>query len=136
MKLDEAIKHCEEKAKELSGKGCNECARDHEQLAEWLKELKDLKEQKMSGSKWNYIKTRPLTEEEKEELGAEGFEYMYDCQMPDHGEQLLILTKWGIELDVADNDYGCGLEERGDYDGVIAWLSVKDIMPDTEEERE
>jgi len=54
MTLDEAIKHCEEKAKELSDKAyaewgksmteeeaydCNECAREHEQLAEWLKEL-------------------------------------------------------------------------------------------------
>lgn len=59
MTLDEAIKHCEEKAKELSdkayaewGKGmteeeaydCNECAREHEQLAEWLKELKARRE--------------------------------------------------------------------------------------------
>lgn len=59
MTIDEAIKHCEEKAKELSDKAyeewgksmseeeaynCNECAREHAQLAEWLKELKALKE--------------------------------------------------------------------------------------------
>lgn len=59
MTLDEAIKHCEEKAKELSDKAyseygksmteeeaydCNECAREHEQLAKWLKELKTLRE--------------------------------------------------------------------------------------------
>ena len=59
MTLDEAIKHCEEKAKELSDKAyseygksmteeeaydCNECAREHEQLAKWLKELKAYKE--------------------------------------------------------------------------------------------
>ena len=59
MTLDEAIKHCEEKAKELSDKAyaewgksiteeeaydCNECAREHEQLAEWLKELKAFRE--------------------------------------------------------------------------------------------
>lgn len=52
--LDEAIKHCEEKAKELYCKAdedfffdgdwgkkihCTECAREHEQLAKWLKEL-------------------------------------------------------------------------------------------------
>lgn len=62
MTLDEAIKHCEEKAKELSNKAykewgksmteeeaydCNECAREHEQLAEWLKELKEWKELKL-----------------------------------------------------------------------------------------
>lgn len=59
MTLDEAIKHCEEVAKqnrelfELIGissydednYNCLECAKAHEQLAEWLKELKQLKEQ-------------------------------------------------------------------------------------------
>ena len=57
MTLDEAIKHCEYKAEELKKKAefaekegnyrkedCLECARDHEQLAEWLKELKAYKE--------------------------------------------------------------------------------------------
>lgn len=52
MTLEQAIKHCEEKAEELRKKAefaeegnyrkedCFECAREHEQLAEWLKELK------------------------------------------------------------------------------------------------
>lgn len=54
MTLDEAIKHCEEKAKELrtprayidiegnlcATEICDECAEEQEQLAEWLKELK------------------------------------------------------------------------------------------------
>ena len=51
MTLDEAIKHCEDKAKEMYAtaennkdisvrKFCRECAEDHEQLAKWLKELK------------------------------------------------------------------------------------------------
>jgi hypothetical protein len=39
MTLDEAIKHCEEKAQQ-----CGDCGKDHAQLAEWLKELKRLKE--------------------------------------------------------------------------------------------
>ena len=61
MTLDEAIKHCEEKAKELRVKAtrtarakepfykyaeCYECAKEHEQLAEWLKELKDYRDGK------------------------------------------------------------------------------------------
>lgn len=59
MTLDEAIKHCEEMAekneemcrvKELMGLGLQntemmKCARTHKQLAEWLKELKQFKEQ-------------------------------------------------------------------------------------------
>lgn len=57
MKLDEAIIHCEEKAEELNQRAesaenngqykfsgeCKECASEHEQLAEWLKELKTLR---------------------------------------------------------------------------------------------
>lgn len=64
MELDEAIKHCRDKAEELRTeaeqlrdigevisnprqpynepvKNCLECAKEHEQLAEWLEELKE-----------------------------------------------------------------------------------------------
>ena len=59
MTLEEAIKHCEEQAVILrqtatqiarakSGffkyEQCRECAREHDQLAEWLKELKAYRE--------------------------------------------------------------------------------------------
>lgn len=58
LTLDEAIKHCEEKADELNKEvlnqanlcnaremaECQECAREHEQLAEWLKDYKRLLE--------------------------------------------------------------------------------------------
>ena len=57
LTLDEAIKHCEEKAKELRKQvdthmvvdaeeigDCIECANEHEQLAEWLKDYKRLLE--------------------------------------------------------------------------------------------
>ena len=53
LDLESAIKHCEEKAEELEEEAvkgccddteimdnCIECASDHRQLAEWLKELK------------------------------------------------------------------------------------------------
>ena len=36
MTLDEAIQH----AQEIADKGCDQCAKDHQQLAEWLTELK------------------------------------------------------------------------------------------------
>lgn len=36
MTLDEAIQHCEE----VANSECSECANEHKQLAEWLKELK------------------------------------------------------------------------------------------------
>ena len=51
MTLDEAIKHWEEKTealyKAIPCDGCafNECVKEHKQLAEWLKELKQLRKQ-------------------------------------------------------------------------------------------
>lgn len=47
MTLEEVIKHCEEVADQLEGKDgyaytdstCDECAKEHRQLAEWLMEL-------------------------------------------------------------------------------------------------
>jgi len=41
MILDEAIKHAEE----IAESRCDECGREHRQLVEWLKELKEYKEQ-------------------------------------------------------------------------------------------
>ena len=37
MTIDEAIRHAEDKAREL---GCTECAQEHRQFAGWLRELK------------------------------------------------------------------------------------------------
>ncbi len=82
MTLDEAIKHAEEAAIEqdklckryddasgysrshneairtTDAKRCEECAEEHRQLAEWLRELKQLKEQKV------YVTTRKLSDDE------------------------------------------------------------------------
>ena len=41
MTLDEAIDHCEEVAQECENA---ECGMEHEQLAEWLKELRAFRE--------------------------------------------------------------------------------------------
>lgn len=46
MTLDEAIEHCEEVAEETE---CKNCAKEHRQLANWLKELKQLRKQTKTG---------------------------------------------------------------------------------------
>lgn len=70
--LEEAIKHCEEVAEELEEEAvkgccddseimdkCIECANEHRQLAEWLKELKGYEEaeeeinRKMESGQWS-----------------------------------------------------------------------------------
>jgi hypothetical protein len=44
MDLDSAIQHCKEQVQEQAKKGCYSCAEEHQQLAEWLKELKVYRE--------------------------------------------------------------------------------------------
>lgn len=75
MNLNDAINHCEEKAKELREQAgfdtdneryrmsesektdCIECANEHEQLAEWLKELKTLRKALMLACEEQYWRT-------------------------------------------------------------------------------
>ena len=73
MTLDEAIKHAEEVAEKFESlheryenmdedrllfrveeNECKNCVKEHRQLAEWLKELKKLREQTKTGH-WNVI---------------------------------------------------------------------------------
>ena len=44
MTIDEAIKHAERVAEANKSANCIECAEEHQQLADWLKELKAYKE--------------------------------------------------------------------------------------------
>ena len=79
--------------------------------------------------KWHEVTTRPLNDEEKEyyaDMEMEGIEYIFDCEMPEDGQEILVATKWGTDKDVCCNDcdYGIGLEGRGDWDGVIAWAEM------------
>ena len=48
--LDEAIKHAEEVANDPEQ--CFQCTEEHRKLAEWLKELKELREQKRPHGEW------------------------------------------------------------------------------------
>jgi len=83
---------------------------------------------------WRPVKLRPLTDEEKAEYLASGYletelpDGKFDCSMPDHGQQILLTTKWSDEICIdtcdIDPDYGIGLEDHGDWDGVLAWMPV------------
>ena len=49
MTLDEAIKHAREIANEQKCQSCKKCAEEHEQLADWLEELKEYKDLEEKG---------------------------------------------------------------------------------------
>lgn len=81
------------------------------------------------------ITTRPLTEEEKSEYAERGYadyeipEYIFSCEMPKDGQEILVATSWGVSQDLCMIDCDeCNnlfeLETRGDWDGVKAWADM------------
>lgn len=72
---------------------------------------------------WIPIKTRPMTEEEKEEIGHE-YAFMYDCPLPDDGQEVLITDCYGnVEIDTFCRDHeGFYFEDNCDDGEVIAWM--------------
>lgn len=77
--------------------------------------------EKALDSQWIPIETRELTEEEKEEYPDCTF--MYDCKLPDDGEEVLVTTWYGdVALDTFCRDDGCYFENYCDEGDVIAWM--------------
>ena len=129
MTLDEAIIHAEEVAdsKErqvINGdweKGsmtecnCIECAEEHRQLAEWLKELKQLKEQ----TRWIPVSER----------------------LPEFSKEVLTCSNGGfIEIQSLEDSYDGYWENQSgdwtDFDEVIAWMPLPEPPHLTDKEKE
>ena len=74
---------------------------------------------------WIAIKTRPMTEEEKEyysEYHFEGNGLIYECPLPEDGQEVLITSKYGgVDKTTFYTDCGNYFENYEDYDEVIAW---------------
>lgn len=72
---------------------------------------------------WIPIKTRPMTEEEKEEIGHE-YAYMYDCPLPDDAQDVLITDCYGnVEIDTFCRDLeGFYFETNCDDGEAVAWM--------------
>lgn len=130
MTLDEAIEHAEEVAdeKEKEGKllcnseagstGCLKCAEEHRQLVEWLKELKQLREQ----TRWTPVSVRLPKENETVIVSTEY------CVYP----EARYTKKYGWEgLCDASADYWENIT------GVTAWKSSLELyMPEKEDNNE
>lgn len=85
-----------------------------------------------SAQQWIPIKMRPMDAEEREywedhfgyELADEDA-VLFDCQMPDDGQEILVSYRKWISMDKCEIDCGCyGLEGNGDWDGVVAWMPL------------
>ena len=118
MTLDEAIKHCEEVVEEKlyevqecvavhdmeDAIVCRKCGEEHEQLAEWLKELKQLRKQ----TSWIPITYRKPTQEEKDDYYAQRGEelcYVVENEMPLDGQEVLVSCSGIVSIDTFDEDY-------------------------------
>lgn len=73
---------------------------------------------------WHKITTRPLTDDEREFYDEE-ICFIYDCEMPEDGEEILIATKFGVSVDTCvRDDYAVFLDRYDDFDGVFAWAYI------------
>ena len=84
--------------------------------------------------RWIKFETRPMDEEEREYYNehygyklTEEEAVIYCCQLPDHGQEVLVCNRYGhVWIDTFDDDpdYGVGFETNGDMDGLVAWMPL------------
>ena len=93
-----------------------------------LTALKALKTVQMTPD-WIPLTKRPMTEDERE-FYKNTLEYVddmeiFNCPLPDDGEEVLITSYGGVEVDTFINDSvdGCYFENR-DIDDVRAWMRL------------
>lgn len=78
-------------------------------------------------SEWIPVRFHKITDEERQENGyPEEWETMFDCKMPDDGQEVLITTRSGyVMLDTAyDDAVGSFLDSYGDWLDVLAWMPL------------
>lgn len=76
---------------------------------------------------WHEVTTRPPTEEENEDykrIWGNDLCFVFDCTMPEDGQEILVKTKYGVDTDICCIDEGTYLEERGDWEDVLAWAEM------------
>lgn len=89
--------------------------------------------------KWVPIKYRLMDDEEKqywsEYMDADDEMEAFDCPMPEDGQGILVTSKSGyVNMDICEIDGGLyGLEENGDWDGIIAWMPLPEPYREVEE---
>ena len=78
---------------------------------------------------WIPIKVRKPTKEDIEAYSRDfdEIEWVYDCRLPDDGEEVLITTGYGnivITTFYRDDEYGCYFDSYEDADDVKAWAHL------------
>lgn len=116
MTLEEAIKHAQDVAENNSGT-CEECIQEHKQLAEWLEELKHLREQV---KRFQWI---PVADRTPDDYGAVLLQYSSNGIYESEKRELLDIGYF--------NAFG-GVEKRLDLSRlntsrVVAWMPLPEL---------
>ena len=107
-----------------------------------IKLIEEIEDEMPSAQQWIPIKMRPMDAEEREywedhfgyELADEDA-VLFDCQMPDDGQEILVSYRKWIGMDKCEIDGGCyGLEGNGDWEDVIAWMPLPEPYKERSEE--
>ena len=86
-------------------------------------EALDLAIKALENSSWIPIKTRELTDEEKEE--HPDCTFMWDCPLPDDAQDVLISTSWGdVKICTFCVDFYGSYFDEMDEDDVLAWMPL------------
>lgn len=85
-------------------------------------QLQEIVDKAIKGLQWIPITMRPIEEDEKIDFPDATF--MFDCPMPENGEEILITTKYGVEFDTCYNDDGYYLDSNRSWDEVLAWMPL------------
>ena len=109
-------------------------------IKEMLKIVQEVSEEYIStdtsNNDWIPIKTRPMSEEEKEYYSEYLFEdngLIYECPLPDDGQEVLITSKYGsVDKTTFYTDCGNYFENYEDYDEVIAWQPLPQPYKESE----
>lgn len=84
---------------------------------------------------WIPITYRPMTEEEKEhyseQIGCdkEDLDVMFNCRLPDDGEEVLITVFGEVETDIFYRDGDWYSFENRDIEDVRAWMPLPEPAP-------
>ena len=129
--LAEKCRECEDVCEEFDGimPDCTQCL-----MYGAGKSIMSIPAADVREAKWIPFESRPMDEEEREYYNEHfGYELtedeavIYCCQLPEHGQEVLVCNKYGrIWIDTFDDDpdFGVGFEMNGDMDGLVAWMPL------------
>ena len=89
---------------------------------------------------WFPIRYRDMTDEEIKDM-CERYDidnpdkeqdcWAFDCLLPEDGQEVLVCSKYGVEIDTFCVDEGCWFENHPDRDELLAWMPLPEYTSET-----